>query len=106
MTPVGAMPQDFPMRRLAWTVASVAATLAAAGFAAAQPPPGRDTAAGAGSASSPYLRRSIVHHYPYPYPNYYHNDDRAGFRNPGGVGRYMEYYPPGNQFQNEGGHDP
>jgi len=25
---------------------------------------------------------------------------QAGFRNPGGVGRYAEYYPPGNQFQN------
>lgn len=23
-----------------------------------------------------------------------------GVRNPGGVGRYAEYYPPGNQFQN------
>ena len=25
---------------------------------------------------------------------------RAGFRNPGNVGRNAEYYPPGNQFQN------
>jgi hypothetical protein len=25
-----------------------------------------------------------------------------GFRNPGGVGRYPEYYPPGDRFQNEG----
>jgi hypothetical protein len=47
-------------------------------------------------------RRSIVHHYPYPYPGYYYGDDRAGFRNPGGVGRYAEYYPPGNRFQVEG----
>jgi hypothetical protein len=45
------------------------------------------------------VRRSIVHHYPYPYPGYYHGDDTAGFRNPGGQGRYLEYYPPGNRFQ-------
>jgi hypothetical protein len=44
-------------------------------------------------------RRSIVHHYPYPYPGYYQDDRRAGWRNPGGVGRYAEYYPPGDQFQ-------
>jgi hypothetical protein len=48
---------------------------------------------------APSFRRSVVHHYPYPYPNYYENDETAGFRNPGGVGRYREYYPPGNQFQ-------
>lgn len=46
-------------------------------------------------------RRSIVQHYPYPYPAYYHNDDAAGFRNPGGVGRHAEYYPAGDRFQNE-----
>lgn len=45
-------------------------------------------------------RRSIVQHYPYPYPEYYRNDSTGGFRNPGGTGRYLEYYPPGNQFQN------
>jgi len=51
-------------------------------------------------------RRSIVHHYPYPYPNYYVGDRSGGYRNPGyrnpgGAGRYSEYYPPGNQFQNQ-----
>jgi hypothetical protein len=46
-------------------------------------------------------RRSLVHHYPYPYPSYYHGDDTAGFRNPGGVGRHAEYYPPGDRFQVE-----
>jgi hypothetical protein len=46
-------------------------------------------------------RRSIVHHYPYPYPGAYYADDTAGFRNPGGVGRHAEYYPPGDRFQNE-----
>lgn len=50
----------------------------------------------------PQHRRSIVHHYPYPYPSYYNNDETAGFRNPGGVGKYAEYYPPGNQFQVQG----
>jgi hypothetical protein len=49
-----------------------------------------------------YARKSIVHHYPYPYPDYYHGDQTAGFRNPGGVGRFIEYYPPGNQFQENG----
>ena len=44
-------------------------------------------------------RRSIVHHYPYPYPEYYHGDQTAGFRNPGGQGRFLEYYPAGNKFQ-------
>jgi hypothetical protein len=48
---------------------------------------------------APSFRRSVVHHNPYPYPNYYENDQTAGFRNPGGTGRYREYYPPGNQFQ-------
>ncbi len=50
-------------------------------------------------AFAPHRRRSIIHHYPYPYPGYYNGDDTAGFRNPGGVGRHAEYYPPGNQFQ-------
>ena len=50
----------------------------------------------------PQQRRSIVHHYPYPYPGYYNNDETAGFRNPGGVGKFAEYYPPGNQFQVQG----
>ena len=52
-------------------------------------------------ARVPLRRRSIVHHYPYPYPGYYQDDQSAGFRNPGGVGRYAEYYPPGDQFQVE-----
>jgi hypothetical protein len=63
-----------------------------------RPAPARN----AGQPAQRPLRRSIVHHYPYPYPEYYHGDDRAGFRNPGGVGRYLEYYPPGNRFQEEG----
>ena len=53
-------------------------------------------------AHQPQRRRSIVHHYPYPYPGAYYGDETAGFRNPGGVGRYAEYYPPGDHFQVEG----
>src|SRR4051812_26274387 len=30
-------------------------------------------------AHQPQRRRSIIHHYPYPYPGAYHNDDTAGF---------------------------
>lgn len=82
----------------------------AEGLALAQAPataPSDDQKAPAPPAQ-PYRRRSIVHHYPYPYPNMYHGDDHAGFRNPGGVGRYLEYYPAGNQFQanQERGEDP
>src|SRR6516165_5505877 len=54
----------------------------------------------------PAFRRSVVHHNPYPYPNYYENDATAGFRNPGGVGRFREYYPPNNQFQLYNERDP
>jgi hypothetical protein len=53
-------------------------------------------------AHRPQRRRSIIHHYPYPYPGAYYSDETAGFRNPGGVGRYAEYYPPGDRFQVEG----
>jgi len=55
---------------------------------------------------APTYRRSIVHHNPYPYPNFYQNDATAGFRNPGGTGRYREYFPPGNQFQLNQERDP
>jgi hypothetical protein len=61
--------------------------------------PGTRSAQAKAPSQPRYRRRSIVQHYPYPYPDYYHGDQQAGFRNPGGVGRYMEYYPPGNQFQ-------
>jgi hypothetical protein len=50
-------------------------------------------------AYSRHRRRSLVHHYPYPYPGAYQNDETAGFRNPGGVGRHAEYYLPGDRFQ-------
>jgi hypothetical protein len=54
----------------------------------------------------PPARRSIVHYNPYPYPGYYRDDSRAGFRNPGGVGRNLLWYPAGNRFQTDGGRDP
>ncbi len=62
----------------------------------------------------PTSRRSVVHRYVYPSPTtpeqperrsasaYEQTDTRyPGYRNPGGVGRYLEYYPPGNEFQTE-----
>jgi hypothetical protein len=52
-------------------------------------------------AYQPSRRRSIVQHYPYPYPGAYFGDETAGFRNPGRVGRYAEYYLPGDRFQVE-----
>ncbi|HMB08110.1 MAG TPA: hypothetical protein VKP69_30815 [Isosphaeraceae bacterium] len=63
-------------------------------------------AAATAPAQTPSRRRSIVHHYPYPYPSFYDTDATAGFRNPGGTGRYLEYYPPGNQFQIDQARDP
>src|SRR5437870_3062606 len=97
----------------------VAAALVLSGavlpFADAQAPPGtplqrpgvRPQAAQSTAPAQPRIRRrSIVHHYPYPYPEFYHGDQTAGFRNPGGTGRYLEYYPPGDQFQNANGRDP
>jgi hypothetical protein len=45
--------------------------------------------------------QSILRHRTPSYPS----QMAFGFRNPGGVGRYEEFYPPGNVFQN-GGHDP
>ena len=69
----------------------------------AQPPAANSTTASSrpssGMSQSANRRRSIVHHYPLPYPEYYHGEASAGFRNPGGTGRFLEYYPPGDQFQ-------
>jgi hypothetical protein len=69
--------------------------------AAAKTPATRTQAQTAKTQNQPARRRSIVHHYPYPYPAYYSQDRSAGWRNPGGVGRYQEYYPPADQFQAE-----
>ncbi len=45
-------------------------------------------------AVHPQQRRSIVQHYPYPYPAYYHGESAAGFRDPESRGRFEEYYTP------------
>lgn len=65
----------------------------------AAPAQGRPASVPVRRTQSKTRRRSIVHHYPYPYPAYYHGDQSAGWRNPGGVGRFAEYYPAGNQMQ-------
>ncbi|GAC1475098.1 MAG: hypothetical protein NVSMB9_26830 [Isosphaeraceae bacterium] len=43
-------------------------------------------------------RRSVVHHYPYPYPEHYQGDRSAGFRNSGVLSRYPEVARPGEQY--------
>jgi len=89
-------------QRLAATLALTGATTLA-GFAQGPAPAGGNaepnTPLALANELHPPRRRSIVHHYPLPYPEYYHGDQTAGFRNPGGVGRYIEYYPPGDKFQ-------
>ena len=91
----------YPRRFAATLTLTVAVSLAAFGQAP-DPPAGRaepNTPLALAAELHPPRRRSIVHHYPHPYPEYYHGDQTAGFRNPGGVGRYIEYYPPGDKFQ-------
>jgi hypothetical protein len=61
--------------------------------------PGRQAVPAPRPAAPKARRRSIVHHYPYPYPGYYHSDPGAGWRNPGGVGRYSEYYSSYGPYQ-------
>ncbi len=43
--------------------------------------------------------RTIVRHRDLPYRD---SDSGFGFRNPGGVGRFGEFMPPGDEFQNPG----
>lgn len=57
-------------------------------------------------AHYPQQRRSVVQHYPYPYPEYYHGDSSGGFRNPGGRGRYAEYFPAGDDYHDRTATDP
>ena len=93
------------MKYAQWLAAALVLTGATLppGFAQAPDPSGGqaepNTPAALAAELHPPRRRSIVHHYPLPYPEYYHGDQTAGFRNPGGVGRYIEYYPPGDRFQ-------
>src|SRR5689334_15190663 len=99
--------------RRAATAMTVAGALATAAMAQAPPAPSGNARAAATTGPrrlaptpQPSYRRSIVHHNPYPYPNFYHNDATAGFRNPGGTGRYREYYPANDQFQLDHERDP
>lgn len=64
--------------------------------------PRQDQAASSRSAR----RRSAVHYNRFPYPEAYADDSRGGFRNPGGVGRGLMWYPPNNQFSGATGRDP
>ncbi len=81
--------------------------IALAPQAEAQAPAQKAQAAAPARHRPAYMRQpSSVHQNAYPYPGYYQNDRSGGFRNPGGVGRYLEYYPPGNQFQSDQGRDP
>jgi hypothetical protein len=100
------------LQRIVAVVLLVGGSSQAFGQSYAQPP-GRVNA-GTGPVRSAYRP-------PYPYdrtpydqyvpgersvlrrsPSYDTGSDMTwGFRNPGGVGRYKEYYPPGNRFQNE-----
>ena len=81
-----------PQRLLTATAATFAVTFAAMGQTPAPAPEptkpasgaDADTPAAVAAEHQPVKRRSIVHHYPYPYPEYYHGDQTAGFRNPGG----------------------
>ncbi|WP_165250010.1 hypothetical protein [Paludisphaera soli] len=109
------------LRLATLSAASFAACAAFSGFAVSQdatPPPPAIDAADAGQGEAPYpahvrppahypqQRRSIVHHNPYPYPEYYHGDQQGGFRNPGGRGRYAEYYSAGDDFHDRTARDP
>ena len=90
------------MDRITRLLTCVAIAAAVVTLAQAQAPPTAPPAPGDAPAQARMQRRSIVQHYPYPYPEYYHGDQSAGFRNPGGVGRFTELYPAGNQFQEQG----
>ena len=95
MTPGTSTTGHAPMRHITHVAVFVLASLVTCAAMAQAPPPNKPSAA----PSAPARRRSMVQHYPYPYPGYYRNDDSAGWRNPGHTGRYLEYYPPGNRFQ-------
>jgi len=111
-----------------WFTPLASAQAPAARPSGAQPPAVRRPAATAPNAPAQTPKQRTAHppphHPPHPagaaadsrnHPSYssvirhrtpqYPVDSSYGYRNPGGVGRFEEYYPPGNQFQN-GGRDP
>ncbi len=51
------------------------------------------------------ISRTSPNSYSYGYGSYPGGDTSWGYRNPGGVGRTEEYYPPDDQFQNGGPHN-
>jgi len=106
-------------------LAALVVTLGLAGVASAQTPAPRREPVPSRSNRTAY--RPAYNYVQYPHPSYesaarrpyvpYHSsyDDydsgpgreyrtypNYGYRNPGGVGRRAEFYPPGNHFQNEG----
>lgn len=94
------------MKRLRWWSASA---LLLSGFLAI-PARAQAPADGAGPATSQPAaprREATPRRYTssrrdaYPYSGYRtYDSSRSGYRNPGGVGRYSEYYPAGDRFQN------
>ena len=85
------------------TALFLAGVFASTAFAQA-PPPGQPQGYPSAPRVAPYphaltQRRSIVHTNPFPYRGYYDDDSTGGYRNPDGVGRVAEWYPPGNRFQ-------
>ncbi|HEU5117462.1 MAG TPA: hypothetical protein VFT74_12530 [Isosphaeraceae bacterium] len=51
------------------------------------------------------ISRTSPNSYSYGYGSYPEGESTWGYRNPGGVGRTAEYYPPDDQFQNGGPHN-
>lgn len=77
---------------------SLGVALLFASTASAQAPRsagGRETAQAAPSPGEPSPGDLSILRQDYPF----RPGSTYGFRNPGGVGRYAEYYPPGNVFQ-------
>jgi hypothetical protein len=80
-------------------IATSAAGQAPAPAKRVQPPPTR--------APRPAAPRQVAQNYSEPdsilaHRSWsYRSNDTYGFRNPGGVGRVAEYYPPGDRFQND-----
>ena len=74
------------------------------------PPPTRSSQ-GSAAANAPmvdpylplYTNRNVYRSRTAPYPQHREDpDNEYGFRNPGGIGRMSEYYPPGNKFATGG----
>lgn len=97
------------MRRLSFVSASLlsafVASTALAQAPAASPGP-RTSQAAAFRRDVPARTNGAMRRSPSYSSGYYGDSRRAGYRNPGGVGRYEEYYPAGDRFQNDVGRNP